>query len=284
LNISKKALVVTVPYMWKNCGKVCNHHTHYINEETLLSWSGGRKPSVSIVVDEPTKEGATPSPYSKRIIQVYNTTDANYTVAEALVEVGHINETSTDGYGPPGSRTHATYYTELFNTIKNLTTAEPGVYNTIADIGSGFPPFLRHVTWIANKTIVAPYFATYVKANSNATFYDELNRLQIKPIQDDFMSPKIHLEADMVICCQTLEHVPDPVSFFHKLLNISKKALVVTVPYMWKNCGKVCNHHTHYISEGTLLSWSGGRKPSLSIVVDEPTKEGATPSPYKKSR
>ena len=50
------------------------------------------------------------------------------------------------------------------------------------------------------------------------------------------------------------------------------KVSIISVPYNWENCGGVCNHTTHYITQKILLNWSYPYKPIHTAIVTE--KEG----------
>ena len=88
------------------------------------------------------------------------------------------------------------YYRELRKAIYSSPQQE-----SILDVGSAFPPFLRRVN-IPNRTVLAPYFVQYGQSpspsNQNWTEYEG-----IKVWRADFMQIDIPLYSfDIVLCSQ----------------------------------------------------------------------------------
>jgi len=69
---------------------------------------------------------------------------------------------------------------------------------SIVDVGSGVPPFLRHVHWVPHRMAVGPYFVSY-KGKATTGSFTENN---ITFVQADFMQWKPSVKYDVVICSQ----------------------------------------------------------------------------------
>jgi len=245
-NSTHHFLVISVPYLWPPVVNA-NHVSNFIDENTLLDWSSNRIPIKSQIVSEGQKNNG------QRIIQVF--------------------QRSADSYGPPSTtREHLRYYKELYTLIKEISYENP-LIESLLDVGSGEPPFIRHIYWIGDKTVIAPYFETYTSA-SNKSEIERWKEWNITAIKSDFLVDKVQVEADLVLCSQVLEHVDEPQNFFEKLYTSARHFLVISVPYLWPPSPQA-RHVSNQIDEKRLLGWSSNRIPMKSLIVSEGvTKKG----------
>ena len=89
----------------------------------------------------------------------------------------------------------------------------------------------------------------------------------VESIKADFLEYEFRETFDIVLCLQVLEHIPDARAFAQKLLGVSNRHLIVSVPYRWEE-GR-CKHHVHDpVDESKLLHWFG-RQPSRARIVRE---------------
>ena len=140
------------------------------------------------------------------------------------------------------------------------------------EIGCVRPSFVGHANWIAQKTCIAPYYAAY-KETSGLPSVSPVND-DVSYVTADFMRTPLKsaelTNVDLCVCMQVLEHVSSPDDFLRKMLNTELcKVVIVSVPYMWADCGSKCSHVTHNIDETTVMKWSGGRVPAQTTVVHE---------------
>ena len=150
---------------------------------------------------------------------------------------------------------------------------------TLADIGSGAPPFIRLLDWLPSRVIVAPYFVADQGDESNSSHILKAAAAAaarprgvsfpfdgISIITSPFQRTPKDLNFDMVLCLGVLEHVDKPKEFFRKLLHTARQTLIVSVPYLWPPCGqKGCGHLTDNIDEEVVRDWAG--KPWTEFVV-----------------
>eukprot|EP00603_Paraphysomonas_imperforata_P005195 CAMPEP_0114417808 /NCGR_PEP_ID=MMETSP0103-20121206/3162_1 /TAXON_ID=37642 ORGANISM="Paraphysomonas imperforata, Strain PA2" /NCGR_SAMPLE_ID=MMETSP0103 /ASSEMBLY_ACC=CAM_ASM_000201 /LENGTH=228 /DNA_ID=CAMNT_0001586127 /DNA_START=271 /DNA_END=957 /DNA_ORIENTATION=+ len=174
---------------------------------------------------------------------------------------------------------------EYYKVLLQVIDSSPH-RDSIVDVGSGFPPFLRFVKSVPSKTVLAPYFANYARVVNNTGFTDWSLYPDHHVIQADFMQAEMPcVSFDIVLCSQVLEHIQDAGAFMQKLLRVAPRTVIVSVPYKWPNTNQLLeqrlrrfitgappkvSHHKHDdIDEETLLRWSGGRQPDQSYVVRE---------------
>jgi len=138
------------------------------------------------------------------------------------------------------------------------------------EIGCVKPAFVRHLSWVERKLCVAPYFAAYKGLDLDARASDDDD--DVEYVEADFLTWRGEEEDDgmfdVAMSLQVLEHVVDPGAFMKKLL-ATARVLVVSVPYMWPDCKKKCNHRHHMISADTLKTWSGNATPAVETIVRE---------------
>lgn len=88
----------------------------------------------------------------------------------------------------------------------------------------------------------------------------------VEAVTADFLAYPVAERFDLVTCFQVLEHIPDPLPFARRLLEVGK-VCVVSVPYKWKE-GK-CRFHIHDpVDAAKMLAWFG-REPDDSYVARE---------------
>lgn len=101
----------------------------------------------------------------------------------------------------------------------------------------------------------------------------------VESLTCDFLEYDPATTFDLVTCFQVLEHVPEPVAFARKLLQIGE-VLVVSVPYKWKK-GR-CKYHRHDpVDEEKMKHWFG-RDPDYSYVARELNKVGRLIHVYRR--
>ena len=109
--------------------------------------------------------------------------------------------------------------TNLINFVKNFTAES---YPVVAEIGATSDMFLRHIK--AERKIGINVLDVCV---------EQLNRQGITGMKTDGQRmPLADGEADLVICFETLEHVPDPLLFLAELGRITKKTLLLSLPWV----------------------------------------------------
>jgi 2-polyprenyl-3-methyl-5-hydroxy-6-metoxy-1,4-benzoquinol methylase len=166
--------------------------------------------------------------------------------------------------GPKGtSRKNLLYYDFLFLlSLKYGATSK-----RLLEVGCAGDPFSQYLNWMQERTCLAPYFVNYNKSERAHM----LAGGTIKTIMADFMAwenPE-HETYDLVVCNQVLEHVPDPKGFLQKLITTSQQATIVSVPYLWNDCGPKCGHLTHNITLEMVEEWAAPYKPVHHVVVTE---------------
>ncbi|KAL7524544.1 hypothetical protein ACHAXR_000618 [Thalassiosira sp. AJA248-18] len=167
--------------------------------------------------------------------------------------------------GPPSGtkRRHLRYYDSLY-----YTSLQFGAGATSAiEVGCSSDPFLKYLDWIGKRTCVAPYFIDYLRGKAGGAHH---SRGGVERVKADFMRYKLpnKTKYDLLVCGQVLEHVPDPRKFLRKLIATAKTS-IISVPYNWTDCGKMCNHVTHHITYETISNWSKPHIPIYNGVVRE---------------
>jgi SAM-dependent methyltransferase len=200
---------------------------------------------------EVAQEGQKPSEGEER-------SPLSYGVANA--PVGSLGPKGTD-------RLHLRYYDSLFYAAMQFGSKA----KSIIEVGCGYDPFLKYMTWIPEKLCVAPYFADYVKGKENHIGAD------IEQVTADFMDFKLPNDRafDLLICSQVIEHVENPKDFMQKLIR-SARISIISVPYQWKTCVGKCGHKSHEISYNKTLEWSYPYVPIVSTIVKEKSDRSST--------
>lgn len=68
---------------------------------------------------------------------------------------------------------------------------------------------------------------------------------------------------DLFIGLQVFEHLAEKRSAFKEVERIASSA-VISIPYKWRCNPDNCHH---MLDENSMLEWSGGRKPDVSIII-----------------
>ncbi len=185
--------------------------------------------------------------------------DAPHQSSPRLIEA--LKNAPIGSLGPSGTnRKHMRYYDTLF-----YTTMQYGAdAKSIIEVGCASDPFLKHLSWIDQRTCVAPYFVEYGKDSGKYLNTD------IKKVTADFMEYELPNDEnfDLLLCNQVLEHVPNPAAFMKKLI-ASARTSIISVPYNWGDCGKTCNHKTNHITIDKLKKWSAPYVPVYHKIVEE---------------
>lgn len=93
---------------------------------------------------------------------------------------------------------------EYYKVLLQVIDASPH-RDSIVDVGSGFPPFLRFVKSVPSKTVLAPYFANYGRVVNNTGFTDWSLFPDHRVIQADFMQSEMPcVSFDIVLCSQVV--------------------------------------------------------------------------------
>ena len=206
-------------------------------------------------------DDASPPPQSSQSAD----SSPSLTLSNKLAQT--IQDTPVGSLGPAGTnRAHYRYYDSLFYAAMQFgKDAKSSI-----EVGCASDPFLKYLSWIDERTCVAPYFVDYDGKTKNDT------TAAITRVTADFMKYELpnNEKFDLLICSQVLEHVPDPSSFMKKLIDTAKTS-VISVPFDWEDCGKVCNHVTHHITYEVLSKWCAPHKPIYRAIVTEGKSSGS---------
>lgn len=170
--------------------------------------------------------------------------------------------------GPENTERSGLRYYDVAMAIMLPFTANA---TSAVEVGCVKPAFVRHLGWAERKVCVAPYFAAYKGLDLDAR--DSLDDDDdVEYVEADFLTWRGQEYDDgifdVAMTLQVLEHVVDPGAFMKKLLGTAR-VVVVSVPYMWANCKRKCNHRHHMITADTLKTWSGNATPAVEIIVRE---------------
>jgi SAM-dependent methyltransferase len=111
--------------------------------------------------------------------------------------------------------------TNLINFVK---THAADAYDVVAEVGAASDMFLKRID--AGKKIGVNVLDVCV---------EQLNKQGITGIKTDGQHmPLADDEADLVICFQTLEHTLNPILFLNELGRITKKRLLLSIPWVSK--------------------------------------------------
>jgi len=166
--------------------------------------------------------------------------------------------------GPVGTAREGLRYYDaaLASALSSAPRAESAL-----EIGCVKPAFARHLSWVRDKTCVAPYYAGY-KTTASDDSVDATD--DVRYVVGDFANASLASSYDLCLCMQVLEHLDFDAArdFVRRMLELCR-ASVVSVPYRWPDCGSTCSHKQHAIDESTLARWSGGDAPATTRIVRE---------------
>jgi hypothetical protein len=167
--------------------------------------------------------------------------------------------------GPKGTtREHLVYYDSLYFLALQFGRNA----NNMLEVGCAIDPFAQYLTWIPDKTCVAPYRVNYEGKDEESNTPDDTSRI-VNFVEADFVKyPVVPKTYDLIVCSQVVEHVPDPAAFMKKLIE-SAETSIISVPYDWSDCGRVCNHKSHHITLETILEWSAPYIPLHHTIIKE---------------
>jgi hypothetical protein len=151
------------------------------------------------------------------------------------------------------ARQHMMYYKAIFQFVSVVGYQA----RSLIDVGSGGDTgYVQWMGWIPERAVL-----DFAIPNKPAG---------ITAIETDFFTfdpPELY---DVALCCQVLEHIPDPQAFCTKLRQIARH-LIVTVPYKW---GVGTPGHIHDpVDEHKLATWMQV-PPNSWQIVQEPFREG----------
>jgi hypothetical protein len=136
---------------------------------------------------------------------------------------------------------------------KQICVRQCGQPASVIDVGSNGTPTLEWHRETATRLVSLDLRRPYVAVG-------------VESLTCDFLEYEPETKFDLVTCFQVLEHVPDPVAFARKLIEIGETA-VVSVPYKWKK-GK-CKYHLHDpVDESKMRKWFK-RQPDFSYIAKE---------------
>lgn len=150
------------------------------------------------------------------------------------------------------TRRHMLYYKAVFQ----FACVAGYEAKTLIDVGAASAEYVQWMKWIPSRSILDFKIPNKPK--------------EITAIEMDFFDFDPPEPFDLTLCCQVLEHIPDPTRFCEKLKKISKH-LIVTVPYNW--LGNAPGHIHDPVDENTLEGWMK-LKPNNWQIVTEPFREG----------
>lgn len=145
------------------------------------------------------------------------------------------------------SRKEYNYYKKIVTIVQHLE------FDSIIDVGANRSPVLEHIQAEKEKVLLD---LTTVSAIEG-----------IRNIQADFFTWTPDKEYDVVLCLQVLEHLDDPFTFAQKLLSITKKTLIVSVPYRWKQ--GYCKYHVQDPIDFYKVKLWMKRDPSQSFIIKD---------------
>lgn len=141
------------------------------------------------------------------------------------------------------------YYQYVFYMVRVVGATS----TSVLDVGSNRCDYLNWLWWIEKKTSL----------DLNTPYRGK----GITSFKEDFLTWNPDQYYDLVLCLQTLEHIPDAESFARKLLQVGRH-VIVSVPHNWPE-GATISHIHDPVDEPKLVRWMG-RKPNYSVVVEEP--------------
>jgi len=175
-----------------------------------------------------------------------------------------------DALGPKGTKREGLrYYATAFLAATQFGRDS----SSVLEIGCASNAFVGRMAWIEKKTCVAPYHAGYANAdgrNGSGTM-GAASDDGVEYVGADFATWRVERAYDFCVCMQVLEHVDDPTKFLRKMLDprVCRRAVLVSVPYKWGDCGEKCSHRWHGIDEDVIGAWSGVREPAQTTVIRE---------------
>ena len=125
--------------------------------------------------------------------------------------------------------------------------------NTFIDVGNGGTDVITYGTY-SRRIVVDPSSLP--------------EREGVETIKGKWVTVPLPVEkADLVTCCQTLEHIRDYAPFVKRLFSVGTTVLI-SVPYKWsKGASK---GHIHDPIDEDKLEKMTGRVPYISSIVREP--------------
>jgi hypothetical protein len=151
-----------------------------------------------------------------------------------------------------GERYDLMYY----NYVRYFVRVIGAKAKSLIDIGSNGAEYVTWFPWIPDVTSL------------------DLNRPYsgdgVASIKADFFKWVPERQYDLALCLQVLEHLDRPAEFLHKVLEISRKA-IISVPYQWPE-GASKYHVQDPIDLEKFVGWAGV-KPNYYQIVTEPFKD-----------
>lgn len=116
-------------------------------------------------------------------------------------------------------------------TLKNLASKSKSL--KLLDVGAGLSPY-KNVILDLGYEYVSHDFSSYAPEKSSQGLQNPTWEYPIHDIGGDILDIPEHLNPDVVLCTEVLEHVPDPVRAFQKISKLlpSGGHLVISVPFL----------------------------------------------------
>lgn len=166
-----------------------------------------------------------------------------------------IVKAETDAYW--SERGHLEYYATALQYVREFG-GPPG---TLLDVGGGVQFGARYLQQLPD------WRRTSVELPS-----ERGGRLDgVELVQADFLSWKPTRRYDVVLCLQTLEHVPDAAAFARKLFDSAVRLVVLSVPCQWP-AGADPSHVHDPVTAQKLRDWTSC-DPHASAIVDTPPRQ-----------
>ena len=140
------------------------------------------------------------------------------------------------------------YYTEIINQLKTLEDI-----HSVLEFGPYKLPFVKGSDII---DVVDDYKDDFPFEIGKFIVHD-CSQLPL-PIEDN--------KYDLVLACQVIEHLGlygEQIELFKELERISKKVIIISLPYLWHR--PVRRDH-HMIDRKMILRWTGGKVPSYEKI------------------
>lgn len=171
--------------------------------------------------------------------------------AEARAEEVDAGLARQSALGYWAARRHMLYYQAVF---QYAAVAGYRARNVL-DVGCAGTDYVNWLYWIPDRFVL-----DYAIAQPPPG---------VTAIETDFLTYQPEAKFDLALCCQVLEHVPDPSAFCRRLKEVATN-LIVSVPYRW--LGNAPGHINDPVDETKLEGWMGVR-PNAWQVVQEPFRE-----------
>lgn len=145
-------------------------------------------------------------------------------------------------------------YYQISFVKSSLQTARDGLKlhsPTLLDVGAGTGRF-RAIVRSLGYVYFAQDFGAYQPSDSDIGLQDNSWAYTSLDYECDILDIPDEAKADVILCSEVLEHVPDPVRAFEKLFNLARPGgfVIVTVPFL-----SLMHQAPHFYSSGLSPFW-----------------------------